>query len=152
MGNKMGKLSNRSLFRQGILKRDNGGMCREIDSRIEKFNTDSTYILIRNDFDVLDMPRSFKDLPENILRDPRVQSPNIQRTLVRFWRGSADKPTSTSRRHNSATTRHGRGDSCRDRVGVLRNDHGSKRRWRHMRRVALVAIALARCRSIIVAV
>jgi hypothetical protein len=43
----------------------------------DKVDTDSTYILVRNDFDVLDMARGLEDLTENILSDPRIKASDV---------------------------------------------------------------------------
>jgi hypothetical protein len=44
---------------------------------IDKVDTDSTYILVRNDFNVLDMTSCLKDLAKNIFSDSRIKTSNI---------------------------------------------------------------------------
>jgi hypothetical protein len=43
----------------------------------DKVDTDSTYILVRNDFDVLDVTSCFEDLAKNIFSDSRIKTSNI---------------------------------------------------------------------------
>jgi hypothetical protein len=51
------------------------GILKGLD--VDKVDTDSTYILVRNDFDVLDMASCLKDLTKNILSDPRIKASNV---------------------------------------------------------------------------
>ena len=122
-----------------------------------------TYILIRDDLHILDMAGGLEDLAQDILSDALVQAADVQSSLVRLRRGTAE--AGAAWRHHAAvfhaavfhaavfhatvfhatvlhatvfTTRHGRGDGCRDRVRVLGD---VQRRRSHMGWVALAILA-----------
>jgi hypothetical protein len=99
------------------------------------------YVLIRDDFNTLHVASSLKDLSQDILRHPWIQTANIECPLVGFWSRTAHVSPSARWRHHIA--RHRGGDGGWNRVGVLRDDDGSKRWWRHVGRVSL-AVALGR--------
>jgi hypothetical protein len=63
----------------------------------DKFDTDSTYILVRNDFDILHMTSGFENLSKHILCDPRIEPSNVQRAFVRFGCRPSSKATGTAR-------------------------------------------------------
>jgi hypothetical protein len=87
-----------------------------------------THVLIRDDLDTDDMSSSFEDLLQYILRDPRVEATNVESPFVWFRGCTTHISASASWGHH--IPRHRRGDSGRDRVGVLRDNHGrSGRRW-----------------------
>ncbi len=74
----------------------------------DKFDTDSTYILVRNDFDILDMTGGFEDLSKDILCNPRIKTSYIQSAFVRFGSRTSSKATGTARRQDASIlpTRH----------------------------------------------
>ena len=103
----------------------------------------STYGLVRDDLDVLNMASSLEDLAKNVFRDPRVQSSHVQRALIWLWSGAAHESTSAVGGHHLA--RHGRSHCGRNRVGILR-DHDRRQRWR--RHVGRIGLAVA-CRTVV---
>lgn len=74
----------------------------------------STYILVRDNLDILNVTSRLEDLAQDILGDSLVQSTNIERSLIRFGRSSSE--AGTGRRHHGPV---GRGDGAGDRVVVL---------------------------------
>jgi hypothetical protein len=42
-----------------------------------RIDTDGTYILVGNDFDILDVASGLEDLSQHLFGDPRVQASNI---------------------------------------------------------------------------
>lgn len=99
-----------------------------------------TYILVWNDLHTDDMPSGLKDLAQNILGDPWIQSSHIKRPLVGFRGGTTDLTKSTSaRRGKNTPSSHGGADSRRDRIVVLGDDDGCQRRRGHVS----LAIALS---------
>jgi hypothetical protein len=56
-----------------------------------------THILVRDDLHVLHVSGCFEDLFEDIFRDPGVQTPNIESSLVGLRRSTAD---GAARRHH----------------------------------------------------
>jgi len=100
-----------------------------------KVDTDRTYVLVRNDFDILNMAGGLENLPEHILCNTWIKPSDIQRALVRFWGSTTHEAASAAWRHHP--TRHWRCDGSRDRVRVLRDDDGRQRRRRHVGRIAL---------------
>lgn len=54
--------------------------------------SDSAYILIGDDLDVLDMTSSLKYLTQNILRHPLVQAADVEGPLVRLGCCSTEAP------------------------------------------------------------
>jgi hypothetical protein len=98
-----------------------------------------TYVLVRDDLDILNMTRGLKNLTQNFLGHSLVQSANVEGALVRL-RGGATEATCAGGRHDTSLVRRsGRGDSSRDRVGVLRD----MERWRG-HRLAILASFKAR--------
>ena len=94
-----------------------------------------TYVLVRDDLDILNVTSSFEDLTQNILSDARVQTTNIQGSLVGLRGGAANEGTGTAGGCHIIAG-HGRGDSGRNWIGVGRD---VQRRRRH---VALVGGAV----------
>lgn len=85
-----------------------------------------TYILVRDDLDVLNMACSLENLTQDFLSHSLVQSANVEGTLVGL-RGGATEATCAGGRHDASLVGgSGRSDSGRDRVGVLRD----MKRWR----------------------
>ena len=74
----------------------------------------STYILVRDNLNILNMTSGLEDLAQDILSDSLIQSTDIERSLVRLGRGSSE--AGTGRRHHGLV---GRGDGAGDRVVVL---------------------------------
>lgn len=105
----------------------------------------SPYILVRDDFDVLDVTSSLEDLTQNILGDTGIQATDIQGPLVRLWRGATRKWAPAGRGQDLVAT-HGRGDSGRDWVGV---GGDMQRRRRHVGvRATVLGVIVARSSSI----
>lgn len=102
-----------------------------------------TYVLIGDDLDVLDVTSSLEDLSQDILGDSRVQTTNVQRTLVGFGGGAAGKGATAGRRHDLVAA-HGRGNGGRDRVRV----GWDVQRWRRHVGIGTVAIFVPRSSSI----
>jgi hypothetical protein len=98
----------------------------------ERANTNSTYILVRNDFHVLYVPGRLENLTQNILSDSRIKASDIQSALVRLRGGSAHKSPSAIGRHNTPILPHGRCDCRWYGVRILWDDNRGKRGWRHM--------------------
>lgn len=101
--------------------------------------------LVRDDLNALDVASGLEDLTENIFGHTRVESTNVQSPFVRLRGGTARSvagASSAGRRHDS--TRHGRADSSRDGVRVLRDDDRSEGGRRHVLSVALLAIVARR--------
>lgn len=61
------------------------------------FDTDSTYILVRNDFDILDMTRGLKDLTEHVFCYSWVEPTDVQGALIRLGSRTASEPACTAR-------------------------------------------------------
>lgn len=97
-----------------------------------------THVLVWNNFDAQDMAGSFEDLLQNILRDPGVETTNVEGSLVWLRSGPTHKSTAGGGHH---AARHRRGDRRGNRIGVLRDHHWRTRRWWHVRGIGL-AIAL----------
>lgn len=87
--------------------------------------TGSRNILVRNNLDALDMARGFENLLQHFLRDSRIQSANVQGSLVGLWRCTAHKASSAIGRHHLLSVHRG-AQGCRYRIGVLGNAQG----WR----------------------
>jgi hypothetical protein len=100
----------------------------------------ATHILVRNNLNAEHVASGLENLLENILRHAGVQTTDIQSSLVGFGSSPAHIATRTGRGHHVA--RQGRGDGRRNRVRILRNDHGGTWRRGHMGRVGL-AVALS---------
>lgn len=89
-----------------------------------------TYVLVRNDLDVLNMAGRLENLAQDVFCDAGVQASNIQSTLVRLRSSAATERAAAGRRHNAAlvaASAHRRGDRGRDRVRVLRDVQRGRR-------------------------
>ncbi len=73
-----------------------------------------TYILIGDDFDILDMAGSLKDLAQNILGNPLVEATDVQGSLVRLGSRSSEIISAGWRHHAAIFT----ADCSRDGVVV----------------------------------
>ena len=109
-----------------------------------------TYILIRNNLDTLNMTGRFKDLFQNVLSDPGIQSSDVESAFVRLGRGATDEATAGGRRGDTRD-RHGRGDSRGDRVRVLRDDHLREGRGWHVAAGSRVVLAWGRSGGLLLA-
>ena len=85
----------------------------------------STYVLVRDDLDVLHVSSGLKDLSQDFLGDPRVQSTNVQGSLVGLRGGAPDGTASAHRGHNGAEI-YWSADLTRHHVVVVGN---VERRW-----------------------
>jgi len=72
----------------------------------DEVDTDSTYILVWNDFNILDMPSRLKDLSKHIFCDSWIQTSNVQCTLVRLGSRATNESSSAIRRHNTSILSH----------------------------------------------
>jgi len=99
----------------------------------------ATHILVRDYLDAKHVAGGFEDLLKDVLRDPGVQTTDVEGSLVGLGRSTTNISSSASGRHHAAG--HGRSHGSGDRVGVLWDDHRRPRGRRHVRRVGL-AIAL----------
>jgi hypothetical protein len=98
-----------------------------------------THILVRDDLHAHNVTGSLKDLLENIFGHARIQTPNIEGSLVRLGGSAADIATSACGGHHVA--RHGGTHRGGNGVVILGNDHRGPWRGRHVGGVGL-AIAL----------
>lgn len=92
------------------------------------FHGGITYVLVRDDLDVLDVTSGLEDLAQDILRDAGIKAADIQGALVGLGGGATRERAPTGRGHDLVAA-HGRGDGSRNRVGVGRN---VQRRGRHV--------------------
>ena len=99
-----------------------------------------THILVRNDLHAEHVACGFKDLLQDVLSHPWIQSTHVESSLVRFGGGSAHIASSACRRHHIASGHGGHGG--RYRIGILGNDHRGTRGRGHVRWGAL-AVALS---------
>ena len=97
----------------------------------------STYVLVRDDLDVLHVSSGLEDLSQDFLGDPRVQSTNVQGSLVGL-RGGA--PDGTASAHGRAKTVEavGIGHVHGERVVVLGDVQAERRLARHALAVAIL--------------
>ena len=103
----------------------------------------STYVLVRDDLDILHVSSSLENLSQDFLGDPRVQTANVKGSLVGL-RGGA--PDGTAGAHWGTKTIkavrvghvHGEG------VVVLRDVEAKRRLTRHTLAVAILIARLAR--------
>lgn len=102
-----------------------------------------TYVLVRDDLDILHMSGGLENLPQDFLGDPRVEATNVEGSLVGL-RGSAP---------NGAAGAHGRAKAVEavrighvhgERVVVLRDVEAERRLARHTLAVAVLIARLAR--------
>jgi hypothetical protein len=111
----------------------------------------NTYILVRDDFDALNVTRGLEYLLQNLFRNPRVQPTNIKCSFVRLRRRTSHAARADWRSDAAVTT----GESLdsilqigMDGAIVLRDADGKLRRhslrWWHLR---LRAILESRLRS-----
>ena len=102
-----------------------------------------TYVLVRDDLNVLHVPSGLEDLPENLLGHPRVQTANVQSSFVRLGGSAPDGAASAHGRSKAIETvgiRHVHGE----RVVVLRNVEAERRLLGHALAVAVLeALRLA---------
>ena len=94
-----------------------------------------TYILVRNNLDILDMAGGLEDLAQNILRHPRVKSTDVKRPLVRLRRRSTREGTAASGRHDTLVR------GCNGSRNGVRVRRDMKRRRRHVGRISLAVLA-----------
>lgn len=90
----------------------------------------AAYILVGNDLDTLHVPGGLKDLSQDVFGDARIKTAYIQGALVWFGSSSTHKAASAGGGHHVAG--HWRGDRSWNRIGVLRDHDGGKRRGRHV--------------------
>ena len=96
------------------------------------------HVLVGDDLDVLNVAGRLKDLAEDVLGNPLVETAHIERPLVGFRGRAPGKGGGAGGRHHPAlVAANGRGDGSRNGVVVLRN---VERRGGH---VALVGAILA---------
>ena len=113
-----------------------------------------THIFVWDNLHVLYMSRSLKNLSKDFFCNSRIQSTNVQSTLVWLWSRTTNHSSRARGRHNGPRlTRHWRSQCCRNRIVVLRDDNGCEGRRRHMRWITLavslgaVVMLLTRCIS-----
>lgn len=96
-----------------------------------------TYVLVRDDLDVLHVSSGLKDLPENLFGDPGVQTANVQSSFVGLGGSTPDGAASAHGRTKAVETvgiRHVHGE----RVVVLRDVEAERR----LRGEATLAVAI----------
>lgn len=103
-----------------------------------------TCILVRNDFDALDMASRLEDLPQHIFGDARVQASHIQGPFVRLRSGATRDVTGTATGWRHDIGAHGGADCSGNGVVVLGDDDGRKRRGHVLLLLALVAAIVTR--------
>ncbi|RXK34165.1 hypothetical protein BBD39_06145 [Arsenophonus endosymbiont of Bemisia tabaci Asia II 3] len=100
-----------------------------------------TYVLVRDDLDVLHVSGGLKDLPEDLFGDSGVQATNVQSSFVGFGSGAPD----------GAAGAHGGGDAVEavgirhvhgERVVVLRDVEAERRLGRHTLAIAVLEASL----------
>jgi len=103
----------------------------------------STYVLVRDDLDVLHVSSGLEDLSQDFLGDPRVQTTNVKGSLVGLRGGAPDGAASA---HGRAKTVEavGVGHVHGERVVVLRDVETERRLARHALAVAILIAGLAR--------
>jgi hypothetical protein len=96
-----------------------------------------TYVLVRDDLDVLHVSSCLEDLSQDFLGDPRVQTTNVKGSLVGL-RGGA--PDGTASAHGRAKTVEavGIGHVHGERVVVLGDVEAERRLARHALAVAVL--------------
>lgn len=97
--------------------------------------THRTHVLIRNDLNADNVSSSLKNLFQDILSDPGVQTANIKSSLVWLWGSPAHVPAGAGWGHH--VSRHRRGDRRGNRIGILRDHNRRARGRRHMGRIGL---------------
>jgi hypothetical protein len=86
----------------------------------------STYVLVRDDLDVLHVSSGLEDLSQNFLGDPRVQTANVKGSLVGL-RGGAPDSTAGAHRGTKTVKAVGVGHVHGERVVVLRDVEAERR-------------------------
>jgi len=102
-----------------------------------------TYVLVRDDLDVLHVSSGLENLPENLFGDPGVQTANVQSSFVGLGGSTPDGAASAHGRTKAVETvgiRHVHGE----RVVVLRDVEAERRLARHSLAVAILIARLAR--------
>ena len=97
----------------------------------------STYVLVRDDLDVLHVSSGLEDLPENLLGHPGVQTANVQSSFVGLGGSAPDGAASAHGRSKAIETvgiRHVHGE----RVVVLGDVQAERRLSRHALAVAIL--------------
>jgi hypothetical protein len=88
------------------------------------------------------MAGCLENLTQHFLCDPRVETSDIQRTLVRLGGGATHKSARAVGGHGGAVLAHGRRAGGRDGVGVLRDDDRRERRGGEVRRITAIVTVL----------
>ena len=97
----------------------------------------STYVLVRDDLDVLHVSSGLEDLSQDFLGDPRVQSTNVKGSLVGLRGGAPDGATGAHGRAKTVQAvgiRHVHGE----RIVVLGDVQAERRLSRHALAVAIL--------------
>lgn len=98
-----------------------------------------TYVLVRDNFDILYVAGGFKDLAQDILGHTRIQTTHVESSLIRLGRSTSREGTGAGGGHDIVAA-HGGGNGGRDRVVVGRD---MQRRRRHMGVGTVLAILVA---------
>lgn len=103
-----------------------------------------TYVLVRDDLDVLHVSSGLEDLPENLFGNPRVQTANVQSSFVGLG-GSAPDGAASAHGRSKAVEAVGIRHVHRERVVVLGDVEAERRLGGHALAVAILeALRLAR--------
>jgi hypothetical protein len=100
-----------------------------------------TYVLVRDNLDVLHVSSGLEDLPENLFGDPGVQTANVQSSFVGLRGGAPDGAASAHGRAKAVKAvgvRHVHGE----RVVVLRDVEAERRLRGHALTVAVLEALL----------
>jgi hypothetical protein len=102
-----------------------------------------TYVLVRDDLDILHVSSGLENLSQDFLGDPWVQTADVKGSLVGLWGGA---PDGTAGAHWGAKTVKavGVGHVHGERVVVLRDVEAERRLARHSLAVAILVARLAR--------
>jgi hypothetical protein len=103
----------------------------------------STYVLVRDDLDVLHVSSGLENLSQDFLGDPWVQTANVKGSLVGL-RGSAPDGTACAHWGTKTVKAVGVGHVHGERVVVLRDVEAERRLARHSLAVAVLIARLAR--------
>lgn len=97
----------------------------------------STYVLVRDDLDVLHVSSGLENLSQDFLGDPWVQTADVKGSLVGLWGGA---PDGTAGAHRGAKTVKavGVGHVHGERVVVLGDVQAERRLSRHALAVAIL--------------
>jgi len=102
-----------------------------------------TYVLVRDDLDILHVSGGLENLPQDLLGDPRVQATHVKGSLVGL-RGGAPDGTAGAHRRTKTVEAVGVGHVHGERVVVLRDVEAERRLARHALAVAILIARLAR--------